>query len=278
MLQGSPIHIHNIHCFFALFSASFARQIESLESLFILNISSWTDSRLFSCSGDEIKRLQFSNGGNYCVALRVGSFEIFGDRVTKLGTNMWVQSIMFPFFCFILITLQRNAKCIQINCLLRCIGNNSLKVISLKCEIDSLVNNEHLFIWSMLAPFGPETNTRRWWLQIFIDSGKFTLKFSRLGCSFKPWFPTCLLSWESFQKLWTFFNLFFLQLSRDGPFLVVSSLCMFSRLWYVWLVEQPFQCLFSLDALTSVFLCASFIFFYFIFILFLNLHHVTFFS
>uniref|UniRef100_H3D3R7 Organic solute carrier partner 1 n=2 Tax=Tetraodon nigroviridis TaxID=99883 RepID=H3D3R7_TETNG len=48
--------------------------------------------RLFSCSGDEMSRLQFSNGGNYCVALREGSFELFGDRVTKLGTNMYSVS------------------------------------------------------------------------------------------------------------------------------------------------------------------------------------------
>lgn len=59
-----------------------------IEILVISNIFSRTDSRLFSCSGDEMSRLQFSNGGNYCVALREGSFELFGDRVTKLGTNM----------------------------------------------------------------------------------------------------------------------------------------------------------------------------------------------
>lgn len=43
---------------------------------------------MFSCTGEELARLQFSNGGNYTAALREGSFEIFGDRVTKLGTNM----------------------------------------------------------------------------------------------------------------------------------------------------------------------------------------------
>ncbi|KAJ0066596.1 hypothetical protein NL108_015481 [Boleophthalmus pectinirostris] len=45
--------------------------------------------RIFSCTGEEISRLQFTNGGNYTSALREGSFEIFGDRVTKLGTNMY---------------------------------------------------------------------------------------------------------------------------------------------------------------------------------------------
>uniref|UniRef100_A0AAQ4QDG7 Organic solute carrier partner 1 n=1 Tax=Gasterosteus aculeatus aculeatus TaxID=481459 RepID=A0AAQ4QDG7_GASAC len=37
--------------------------------------------RMFSCSGEEVMRRQFSNGGNYTAALREGSFEIFGDRV-----------------------------------------------------------------------------------------------------------------------------------------------------------------------------------------------------
>nr|XP_040020395.1 protein OSCP1 isoform X1 [Gasterosteus aculeatus aculeatus] len=48
--------------------------------------------RMFSCSGEEVMRRQFSNGGNYTAALREGSFEIFGDRVTKLGTNMYSVS------------------------------------------------------------------------------------------------------------------------------------------------------------------------------------------
>lgn len=45
--------------------------------------------RIYSCTGEEVNRLQFTNGGNYSTALREGSFEIFGDRVTKLGTNMY---------------------------------------------------------------------------------------------------------------------------------------------------------------------------------------------
>lgn len=46
--------------------------------------------RIFSCNGEEVKRLQFRDGGNYTAALREGSFDLFGDRVIKLGTNMWV--------------------------------------------------------------------------------------------------------------------------------------------------------------------------------------------
>ncbi|XP_068613665.1 protein OSCP1-like [Brachionichthys hirsutus] len=45
--------------------------------------------RMFSCTGEEVTRLQFNNGGNYTAALREGSFETFGDRITKLGTNMY---------------------------------------------------------------------------------------------------------------------------------------------------------------------------------------------
>uniref|UniRef100_A0A667Z0G4 Organic solute carrier partner 1 n=1 Tax=Myripristis murdjan TaxID=586833 RepID=A0A667Z0G4_9TELE len=44
--------------------------------------------RIFSCTGEEVSRLQFSNGGNYTSALREGSLEMFGDRVIKLGTNI----------------------------------------------------------------------------------------------------------------------------------------------------------------------------------------------
>ncbi|CAG6014717.1 unnamed protein product [Menidia menidia] len=48
--------------------------------------------RIFSCSGDELTRQKFNNGGNYNSPLREGSFDIFGDRITKLGTNMYSVS------------------------------------------------------------------------------------------------------------------------------------------------------------------------------------------
>ncbi|XP_035290273.1 protein OSCP1 isoform X1 [Anguilla rostrata] len=48
--------------------------------------------RIFSCAGEEVKRLQFPNGGSYSSALREGSFELFGERVIKLGTNMYSVS------------------------------------------------------------------------------------------------------------------------------------------------------------------------------------------
>uniref|UniRef100_A0A4W4HQS6 Organic solute carrier partner 1 n=1 Tax=Electrophorus electricus TaxID=8005 RepID=A0A4W4HQS6_ELEEL len=48
--------------------------------------------RMFSCNGDEVKRIQFRDDGNYSAALREGSFDLFGDRVIKLGTNMYSVS------------------------------------------------------------------------------------------------------------------------------------------------------------------------------------------
>ncbi|KAI1894869.1 hypothetical protein AGOR_G00120200 [Albula goreensis] len=48
--------------------------------------------RIFNCSGEEVKRQQFPNGGSYSSALREGSFEMFGERVIKLGTNMYSVS------------------------------------------------------------------------------------------------------------------------------------------------------------------------------------------
>ncbi|XP_060778166.1 protein OSCP1 isoform X2 [Neoarius graeffei] len=48
--------------------------------------------RMFSCNGEEVKRLQFHDGGNYTSALPEGSFDMFGDRVIKLGTNMYSAS------------------------------------------------------------------------------------------------------------------------------------------------------------------------------------------
>ncbi|XP_077431793.1 protein OSCP1 isoform X1 [Vanacampus margaritifer] len=45
--------------------------------------------RMYSCTGEETSRVQFNNGGNHTAALCEGSFELFGDRVTKLGTNMY---------------------------------------------------------------------------------------------------------------------------------------------------------------------------------------------
>ncbi|XP_023677013.1 protein OSCP1 isoform X2 [Paramormyrops kingsleyae] len=45
--------------------------------------------RTFSCTGEEVNRVQFRSAGNYTAALREGSFEMHGDRVIKLGTNMY---------------------------------------------------------------------------------------------------------------------------------------------------------------------------------------------
>ncbi|KAM4045919.1 protein OSCP1 isoform 2-T3 [Anomaloglossus baeobatrachus] len=48
--------------------------------------------RIFSFKGEEVKRVEFQNGGNYVSPLREGSYDLFGDHVLKLGTNMYSVS------------------------------------------------------------------------------------------------------------------------------------------------------------------------------------------
>ncbi|XP_053101640.1 protein OSCP1 isoform X2 [Hemicordylus capensis] len=45
--------------------------------------------RHFNSKGDEIKRTEFTHGGNYVLPQREGSFDLYGDRFLKLGTNMY---------------------------------------------------------------------------------------------------------------------------------------------------------------------------------------------
>ncbi|XP_012497671.1 PREDICTED: protein OSCP1 [Propithecus coquereli] len=44
---------------------------------------------MFNKKGEEIRKIEFKHGGNYVAALREGSFELHGDRVLKLGNNMY---------------------------------------------------------------------------------------------------------------------------------------------------------------------------------------------
>ncbi|XP_028675070.1 protein OSCP1 isoform X2 [Erpetoichthys calabaricus] len=48
--------------------------------------------RIFNCNGEELKRTEFPSGGHYTSSLREGSFDLYGDRVIKLGTNMYSVS------------------------------------------------------------------------------------------------------------------------------------------------------------------------------------------
>uniref|UniRef100_A0A8C6TNP7 Organic solute carrier partner 1a n=1 Tax=Neogobius melanostomus TaxID=47308 RepID=A0A8C6TNP7_9GOBI len=48
--------------------------------------------RTLDCRGREVQRCQFPTGGAYTSAVREGSFDISGDRVLKLGTNIESQS------------------------------------------------------------------------------------------------------------------------------------------------------------------------------------------
>ncbi|KAM5320464.1 protein OSCP1 isoform 2-T2 [Glossophaga mutica] len=45
--------------------------------------------RMFNHKGEEVKRAEFRHGGTYVAAQKEGSFELYGDRVLKLGTNMY---------------------------------------------------------------------------------------------------------------------------------------------------------------------------------------------
>ena len=43
--------------------------------------------------GREVKRAYFPSGGSYSSPEREGSFSLHGDRVTRLGTNMYVYLV-----------------------------------------------------------------------------------------------------------------------------------------------------------------------------------------
>ncbi|XP_048950119.1 protein OSCP1 isoform X2 [Canis lupus baileyi] len=45
--------------------------------------------RMFNNKGKEVKKVEFKHGGHYVTAPKEGSFELCGDRVLKLGTNMY---------------------------------------------------------------------------------------------------------------------------------------------------------------------------------------------
>uniref|UniRef100_A0A8C3W7Q6 Organic solute carrier partner 1 n=1 Tax=Catagonus wagneri TaxID=51154 RepID=A0A8C3W7Q6_9CETA len=45
--------------------------------------------RMFNHKGEEVRTAEFKHGGSYVAAPKEGSFELYGDRVLKLGTNMY---------------------------------------------------------------------------------------------------------------------------------------------------------------------------------------------
>ncbi|KAL2080718.1 hypothetical protein ACEWY4_024511 [Coilia grayii] len=48
--------------------------------------------RLFNSKGREVKRYEFPSCGSYTSHVREGSFDMSGDRVTRLGTNIYSES------------------------------------------------------------------------------------------------------------------------------------------------------------------------------------------
>lgn len=49
-------------------------------------------NRLFDRTGREVRRREFPTGGAYTSSIREGSLDLRGDRVTRLGTNMCVNT------------------------------------------------------------------------------------------------------------------------------------------------------------------------------------------
>ncbi|XP_005739772.1 protein OSCP1a isoform X2 [Pundamilia nyererei] len=45
--------------------------------------------RIFDCRGREVRRREFLSGGSYTSSIREGSFELHGNRVIRLGMNMY---------------------------------------------------------------------------------------------------------------------------------------------------------------------------------------------
>ncbi|KAM6045198.1 protein OSCP1 isoform 2-T2 [Chlamydotis macqueenii] len=75
-------------------------KVQSSNGRFVLPISGpvpWGTEvpgliRMFNHNGDEVKRTEFTTDGNYVTPQREGSFDLYGDRVLKLGTNMYSVS------------------------------------------------------------------------------------------------------------------------------------------------------------------------------------------
>ncbi|NXV77826.1 OSCP1 protein, partial [Atlantisia rogersi] len=75
-------------------------KVQSSNGRFVLPISGpvpWGTEvpgliRIFNHNGDEVKRTEFTTDGNYVTPQREGSFDLYGDRVLKLGTNMYSVS------------------------------------------------------------------------------------------------------------------------------------------------------------------------------------------
>lgn len=50
---------------------------------------------MFDCGGKEVRRLEFPSGGSYTSPIREGSLDLRGNRVTKLGTNMYLVTFTY---------------------------------------------------------------------------------------------------------------------------------------------------------------------------------------
>ena len=58
-------------------------------------------NRFFDENGEQTHVRDFEVPGKYQLADRFGSFELLGDRVTKLGTNMYVLFYILTFLVLV---------------------------------------------------------------------------------------------------------------------------------------------------------------------------------
>ncbi|XP_075907635.1 protein OSCP1a [Nelusetta ayraudi] len=92
--QTLLIFFQDIHVRVSLFLKS---QVQNPNGHFVLQTSGPVPHgidvpgliRIFDCRGKGVRRCEFPSGGSYTSPIREGSLDLRGDRVTKLGTNMF---------------------------------------------------------------------------------------------------------------------------------------------------------------------------------------------
>ncbi|XP_060062175.1 protein OSCP1-like isoform X2 [Erinaceus europaeus] len=99
-IQDSPAILHQVdEAFRQLVEVSIflKDKVQNSNGRFVLPVSGpvpWGTEvpgliRVFNSKGEEVKQVEFKHGGSYVTAPKEGSFEFDGDRVLKLGTNMY---------------------------------------------------------------------------------------------------------------------------------------------------------------------------------------------
>uniref|UniRef100_A0A8D1NIW8 Protein OSCP1 n=1 Tax=Sus scrofa TaxID=9823 RepID=A0A8D1NIW8_PIG len=99
-IQDSPTILHQVDETFRQLtevSIFLKDKVQNSNGRFVLPVSGpvpWGTEvpgliRMFNHKGEEVRKAEFKHGGSYVAAPKEGSFELYGDRVLKLGTNMY---------------------------------------------------------------------------------------------------------------------------------------------------------------------------------------------